>query len=182
MQRVAVIGVTGTGKSTLAASLATKLNLEHVELDALHWGPGWTEADTQTFRNRVDAVTRCERWVVDGNYAKVRDLVWTRADHIVWLDYSLAVTLGRLFVRTMRRIRTQETLWNGNRERFAEQFLSRQSLFLWALHSHPKYRTTYPALLADDACRHATIVRLRSPRETHAWLDEIEVARQSAFN
>jgi len=42
MRRIVVIGTTGARKSTLAASLAARLDLPPIELDALHWGPQWT--------------------------------------------------------------------------------------------------------------------------------------------
>jgi adenylate kinase family enzyme len=173
MQRVAVVGVAGTGKTTMAASLAAKLGLEHVELDALYWEPGWTKADPEVFRRRVQSVAATDRWVMCGNYSKVRDLVWQRADSVVWLDYPLAVTLMRLLRRTLRRVRSGEELWHGNRERFAAQFLSHDSLFLWALETHSKHRATYPALLANERYRHLTAVRLRTPRAAQAWLDSL---------
>ena len=40
-RRIAVIGVTGSGKTTLAQNLAELLGLVHIELDAIHWGPNW---------------------------------------------------------------------------------------------------------------------------------------------
>ena len=45
-----------------------------------------------------------DAWVVDGNYraAGVLKLVWSRADTVVWLDYSLAVTVSRLLSRHLR--------------------------------------------------------------------------------
>lgn len=53
-----------------------------------------------------------------GNYGRVRDLLWPRADTIVWLDYAFPLVLGRLTARTVRRAVTGEILWNGNRETF----------------------------------------------------------------
>ncbi len=47
LRRIVVIGTTGAGKSTLAASLAARLALPQVELDALHWGPQWTPRGTR---------------------------------------------------------------------------------------------------------------------------------------
>ena len=75
MQRVSVIGVTGSGKTTFAASLAARLRVPHVELDALHWEPNWTMAELDVFRRRVARQVSADGWVIDGNYAKVRDLV-----------------------------------------------------------------------------------------------------------
>ncbi len=170
MQRVVVVGATGSGKTTFAASLAAKLEVPHIELDALHWEPNWLMAELEVFRNRVASVIQAERWVADGNYSKVRDLVWSRADTVIWLDYSLVLTLTRLLRRTLARVLTGEELWNGNRERFAEQFLSSESILLWAFKAHARYRATYPALLASEAYRHLRVVRLRTRQDTERWL------------
>jgi adenylate kinase family enzyme len=37
MRRVAVIGGTGSGKTTVSRRLAQRLDVQHVELDALFW-------------------------------------------------------------------------------------------------------------------------------------------------
>jgi len=132
-RRIVVVGTTGSGKTTLAGELARRLEVSHVELDALHWEPNWVEAPIGIFRERVIRAVSGGAWVADGNYSAVRDIVWSRADTIVWLDYSLPAILCRLTRRTFRRIFTREELWNGNRERIWVQFLSRDSIFLWAL-------------------------------------------------
>jgi adenylate kinase family enzyme len=116
MRRIAVVGTTGSGKTSLARLIARRLSIPHIELDALHWEPNWTEAGTAVLRARVGAVTAGAAWVADGNYAKIRDLIWPRADTLVWLDYSLPVILWRLTRRTLRRLLTGEELWNTNRE------------------------------------------------------------------
>src|SRR5687768_1581665 len=123
--RINVTGTTGSGKTTMARNLALKLGVPHVELDALHWDPNWTEASNEVFRERTSTALSCDEWVVDGNYSAVRDIVWSRANLIVWLDYSLPVILAQLWRRSMRRLLSQEELWNGNRESFRTLFLSR---------------------------------------------------------
>jgi adenylate kinase family enzyme len=168
--RIVVVGTTGSGKTTTARRIGEIIGAPHVELDALHWESNWTEADTETFRRRIVEATAGERWVVDGNYAKGRDLVWPRAELIVWLDYSIARIFRHLFFRTTRRIVTQEELWAGNRERFRTGFLSRESLFVWALQTHWKKRKTYPKEFASPELAHVRIVRLRSARATNAFL------------
>ena len=173
MERVSVVGVTGAGKTTFAAALARKLGTTHIELDALHWEPNWVMAEVSVFRDRVAAAIAADRWVADGNYSKARDLVWSRADTIIWLDYSFALSLARLFRRTLGRVRSREELWNGNRERFAEQFLSRESIFLWLIKAYPRYQKTFPDLFAQHAYRHLEVVRLRTPREADVWLSTV---------
>lgn len=174
--RISIVGNTGSGKSTLAANLAKRLDCPHVELDALHWEPNWTSAADDVFRARVRQATAGERWVVDGNYTRVRDIVYERLQMLVWLDYPLGVSLRRLTRRGLQRILTREDLWeSGNRESFRGQFLSRDSLYVWAIKTHGKKRKRYQAFLADPQYAHITVVRLRSPRATEAWLAELPV-------
>jgi hypothetical protein len=143
-----------------------------VEAEALlllHWEPNWTMAELDVFRYRVAAQVSADHWVIDGNYSKVRDLVWGRADTVVWLDYPFAVTFARLVRRTLARLRSGEELWNGNRERIG-QLLSRDSLLVWAVRTYPRYRATFPTLLADQSYAHLRVVRLRAPRGAEKWL------------
>ena len=171
-----MVGVAGSGKTVLAARLARRLGIPHVELDALHWGPGWAEPTPEDFRARVAQALRGERWVADGNYGKAREVTWGRANTLVWLDYPLAQSLGRLFVRTVRRIALREVLWNGNRETLRGQ-LGADSLFPHAVRSHARHRTQYPALLQRPEFAHLKLIRLRSPRGARRWLESIPSAR-----
>lgn len=172
LRRVVVVGATGAGKSVLAERLARSLGLPFVELDALFWGPEWTAAEPAAFRARVAAETAGPAWVVAGNYGAVRDLLWPRADTIVWLDYPLPLVLRRLTARTLRRAFTREVLWNGNRERLWEHAMlwSDRSLFHWLFKTYRVYRRDLPRLFVEPPHAHARIVHLRSPRAAEAWL------------
>ncbi|MDY7079719.1 MAG: adenylate kinase [Chloroflexota bacterium] len=170
-QRIAVVGTTGSGKTTLARRISQCLSISHVELDALHWGPNWTPIPLELFRDRTAQALSGDTWVVDGNYSKVRDIIWSRADTIVWLDYALLVILTRLMWRTLRRIFTQEELWGGNRESFLAQFSTRDSILLWAFRTYPCRRREYPLLFKKPEHDHLAVVRLHSPRATLEWLE-----------
>lgn len=117
MNRIVVIGTTGSGKTSLARALASALGVPRAEQDAFFHEPHWTEAPPERFLARVDAFTAQPAWVIDGNYGLVRELIWSRADTLLWLDYPTAIVFRRLLLRTLRRGLTHEVLWNGNRER-----------------------------------------------------------------
>jgi adenylate kinase family enzyme len=174
LQRAAVVGATGSGKTCLAQTLSDKLAVPHVELDALFWEHGWQPARRDVFRARVEAAVAAPAWVTDGNYHSVRDMIWPRATALIWLDYPLPLVLWRLAWRTLRRLAQREVLWNGNHERLRNHLFSRDSLFLWALKSHPRQRREYPAEMARPAYRHLAVVHLRSPRETEQWLTGLD--------
>ena len=170
VRRVVVVGTTGSGKTALARRLAEQLGYPYVELDALHWKQGWQSTPHDEFRAQVTQAVDGETWIVDGNYQKVRDIVWRRADTIVWLDYALPLILWRLTRRTFGRMVTRQELWAGNQESLRLLF-SRDSILLWALQTYRTLRRTYTALSADPRWAHLTVVRLRSPRACAAWMN-----------
>ena len=172
MRRVVVGGSTASGKSTFARSLAERMGVPLIELDALRHGPNWTETPDGEFRAHIDPLTARDAWVVDGNYSMTMDLTWGRADTLVWLDFPLRLILWRLFLRTNRRIFSREVLWNGNRERFANAYLSRQSLYVWVLRTFWRRRRNWPRWLALGY-RHLLVHRFRTPRDADRWLRSI---------
>jgi adenylate kinase family enzyme len=185
-QRVSVVGSTGTGKTTFARELAAILDVPFTELDAIVWQPGWKMLAANEFLARASERVAEARWVIDGNYggAGVRQLVWSRADTIIWLDYSLLLIWRRLWRRTITRIRDRRELWpgTGNRETFRGAFLSRDSLFVWALTTHRRRRRAYAALFASPELAHARKLRFRDPAEADRWLEAQRTAASSRIH
>jgi adenylate kinase family enzyme len=170
-RRINVIGTSSVGKTTMAAALAELLQVPHVELDALHWEPNWTEAPTPVLRERVRNAIAGDEWVVDGNYALVRDLVWARVEAVVWLDLPLRTVLWRYLRRTTRRVAGRQVLWGGNREHLSTHLFSRDSLLWWILTTYGRRRREYPPLLAGRP--DLVVIRLRSARAADRWLSEL---------
>lgn len=168
MERVIVVGTSCSGKTTLAKQLALALGAPHVELDGIHWMPGWQERPVEEMRQMAGEAAAAERWVMDGNYGAVRDIVWGRATTVVWLNYPFRVVLWRCLRRTIRRAITQEELFSGNRESFRKSFLSRESIILWAVTSHRRVRREYRRILDGGEFPHLRVVELRGPAEAEA--------------
>ena len=163
-----IASASGCGKTTLGRELARRLDVPFHELDALHHGPGWTEATAAELRARVEPLLAGEGWVVDGAYrSKLGDLVLERADVVVWLDLPRRVWLPRLLRRTLQRVVRREELWNGNRETLRNAVFSRGSLLLFAWRTYSPRRRLY-----SEALARFPVVRLRTPREVAGWLDD----------
>jgi hypothetical protein len=169
VDRINVIGNSNAGKTTLARTLAARLGAPHVELDALFWGTEWTPVPTEEFRQRVADALAAPAWVADGGYQVARDIIWGRADTIVWLDYPLRVVLRRWLVRTVQRIRSQDEFWPGTGNRESLRNALRPSGLLWWIvrHHRGKRRRTLERLAVRPDLH---LVRLRSPREADRWL------------
>jgi adenylate kinase family enzyme len=92
LERIVIVGKPGAGKTTLAAQLASRLSLRNIELDGISWQANWVQLPKNDMRERVsEAITVTGDWVLDGNYHSVHDIVWARADTLIWLDYPLRV-------------------------------------------------------------------------------------------
>lgn len=175
-KRIVVIGVTSSGKSTLAETLAERFGMSFIELDALHWEPNWQEAPNDVFRARVEKATQAETWTVAGNYSVVRDITWPKADALIWLDYPLLLVLRQLTRRTFLRWWNQELLWGTNREPIWVHFKlwSKESLFHWLFRTYWRRKREYTMLLSQPANQHLKLFRFKHPNETQQWLESFE--------
>ena len=173
LDRVVVIGTSGSGKTTFARRLAATLDTRCVELDELFWGPDWRpKPEAEFLRLSADAAAH-ERWVVDGNYKVARPFLWPRATAIVWLDYGFGTALARTLRRTLRRALTRQALWHGNRESLRRSFLSRESILLWVITTHGRRKREFASLRSGDAFAHADWIVFRRPADADAFLASV---------
>jgi adenylate kinase family enzyme len=163
-RKIAVIGSSCSGKTTLAARLAEIHHVQHIELDALHHGPNWQEATADELRARVeDAIADLDGWVTDGNYmGKLGTWLIDQADTIVWLDLPLRTLLVRIYRRSRRRMRDRVELWHpGNVETWRGIWV----LSSYTVRVHHRRRRYWPPRFAGK-----DVVRLRTQAEADAWL------------
>jgi adenylate kinase family enzyme len=177
--RIVVTGTSGAGKTTLARRIAAELDISHIELDAINWQPGWHDIsrhDPAQFARRVTRATGDRAWVADGNYGQVRDILWQRATHLVWLDYDRPVVMARVILRSFARALSRTELWpgTGNRETW-RRWLRPSHPIRWAWDTWARRRADTEARLALPEWSHLRVLRLRRPAEARnvtAWLGQ----------
>ncbi len=169
-QRIHVLGSSGAGKTTFARAIAQRLDIPHWEMDAIFWQPDWQYLSVEEFRATLEQKLAADAWVVDGNYRRVRDILWSRADTVVFLDYPFWLSSGRLLRRSWTRGLRQQELWAGNHESLRRSFFSRDSILLYTLKCHYRKRRQNLADLQDPAYAHLRVQIFRWPRQAERWL------------
>jgi len=164
MQRVAIVGCSGGGKSTLARAMGHRLGLPVTHLDNLYWKPGWTHSQLEEFRPKVEAVAAEDRWIIEGNFTSASALRFARADTVVWIELPIPVCLWRAFRRMLLNFgRARDDLSPGCPERFDLEFY--RYILDWNRLTRPKMAA---ALSASAPL--ARLVRLSSDRAKRRFL------------
>eukprot|EP01124_Arcella_intermedia_P035427 TRINITY_DN9022_c0_g1_i1.p1 TRINITY_DN9022_c0_g1~~TRINITY_DN9022_c0_g1_i1.p1 ORF type:complete len:255 (-),score=17.66 TRINITY_DN9022_c0_g1_i1:73-837(-) len=139
--KIAILGICGVGKSTLAKELARSLGLVYIELDHFGWQPGWKHVPLNEFQDSLkkelerveEAIQKGQSngWVIDGNWKGVRCVFVEEVTHFVWLDFAFPLVFCRLTARIFSRWWNQTPVCNGNVESLLSHFSSRDSLYYW---------------------------------------------------
>jgi adenylate kinase family enzyme len=167
------MGDPGSGKSTVAKAISDRLDLPYFELDAVHWLANWQMKGLDDFRGEVRDIAAEDKWVVDGNYTKVRDIILARADTLIFLSPPLFVSIPRLIKRTLRRVFLKEELWAGNRESIKNTFFSSESLILFSLRSHKRRGQQFLNIQKNKKFQHFQFHRFRKQSEIDAWISSL---------
>ena len=175
MNRIAIVGDSGSGKTWLGGELAKRTGYPHIELDSLYWQEDWTPLPENELHGVVATAIAGDNWIIDGNYASVQPVVLEAADTIVWLDLPRWRVMTAITRRTLDRIFRKRTLWNNNRERLPNLLTwePEDNIIRWAWVQHPMYRKRYGAMALDPGHAHLEWVRLRSRREIDDWLNRV---------
>jgi len=102
MDRVAIVGCGGSGKSWLARSLGGVLGLKPVHLDGLYYDQGWKPLAQDRFAVLQRDLVTAPRWIIDGNYASSLPIRLRAADTVIFLDLPSRTCLCAIVRRRLR--------------------------------------------------------------------------------
>lgn len=174
LERVVVVGTSGCGKTTFARHLAEALNLPCLEVDTLFWLPGWRPRDRTEFRELAGKFVQRETWVIDGNYGALRDIIWPRATHIIWLNYRFSRALWQVTRRTLSNIIHRREVFPGCPETFQNVFLSRDSIIWWTISTYHRRKRNYEKLSQGEEFPHLKWIEFGHPRKANEFLDSLK--------
>ena len=166
MERILIIGCSGSGKSRLARQLGQKLGLPVVHLDQLWWKENWQNVTVEEFDSRLAMALEMERWIIDGNYSRTMEARLMKCDTVIYLDFSRwACLLGMCQRITSTRGKTRPDMPAGCPERFSWEFVK----WIWNFNRNNRVRNyTYLA-----KAKHAKAVVLKNRKEVRRFLDTI---------
>ena len=159
VERVAIVGCGGAGKSTFAAALGERTGLPVIHLDRYFWKPGWVETEREEWRRRQAELLSGDRWIVDGNYAGTADERFARADTVIVIARPRLACIAGAIRRTARN-HGRAIQAEGCPERFQAEF------YRWIWNFERDSRPLIDAALARHP--HLRVVEL-GDRAAMAW-------------
>ena len=171
MQRVLVMGSSGSGKSTFARRLSEMTGLPFVSLDALYWKPGWVASDNAEFGQRVAAVAGRPQWVMDGNFTSsgAGELRRQSSDTVIWFDlprWSCMLGIMKRIAGSYGQVRPE--MAEGCPEKFDFEFF--RYVWTYRRQQRPKLLKYFEGLRADQS-----FVRFTERTQANAYLKQIEL-------
>lgn len=166
MERIMIIGCSGSGKSRLALELKEKLGLPVVHLDQLWHKNGWQHISREDFDSRLAMAMNMDRWIIDGNYSRTIPQRLPKCDTIIYLDFSRWECLLGVFQRILLyRGKVRPDMADGCPERFDWEFIK----FVWNFNKNNRVMNyTYLA-----QAKHAEQIVLKNRREVRAFLKSL---------
>ena len=99
MEKIAIIGSPGAGKTTLATKISSMLKIKVIHLDRLLWKRGWQGKSSDTRIDILQALDMEKRWIIEGIYLNSSEPLLNTTDTIIFLDIPPLLCLQHIIKR-----------------------------------------------------------------------------------
>lgn len=172
IQKIAIIGAPGTGKSTLAEKLHTTTQLPVFHLDQYFWHPNWQHPDEDAYKKIHDTIHDKKQWIIDGMNLKYLESRIQKADLIIFLDYPRHIYMSRIIKRMIQNYgKTGPHSAPGCNEKFNLKFLK---FFWWVIQFKKNYMPIIQELM-EKYSSSKQIVRIKKPQRLAQELVKINL-------
>lgn len=165
MERIAIVGCGGSGKSYLARQLGRLLGAPVTHLDAVYFDDEWNPLPMEKFEALQRELVAAPRWVIDGNYNSTLQVRLEAADTIIFMDLSTRACLWGIISRQLRHGRGQNTQ-TGVYNRINWDVLR------YVAGYRRKMRPRVQAKI-DQYATHAQVITLTSRRQARRFLRDL---------
>lgn len=106
MNRIAIVGNSGAGKSIFAKKLGIKLNIKVFHLDNLYHLSEKSNKNPSSWDNVQNRLVLVNKWIIDGNFPRTWHIRFKFADTIIFFDFPILLSLFRVLYRRIRYNKT----------------------------------------------------------------------------
>lgn len=123
--KIAIIGYSGSGKSTTATQLGKLFDIPVLHLDSVQFTAGWQESNRQEALGTVASFMEQANWIIDGNYTDFLQAERLQAaDKIIFMDFPRLTCLKRVLQRYLQyRGKTRPDMAADCNEKIDKDFL-----------------------------------------------------------
>lgn len=159
--KILVIGISGTGKSTLSRKISHELALPLYHMDSVIWEENWKESKAEKVEDNLKKIVEMSSWVVEGWIDYYSKDLFKSASTVIYLDYpGWLAMLGGVQRWWRHRGSNRPEMPKGCNEVLNFQFLRTMLL----RHERPHIEKT----LLDFKPKN--IIRFRSRQQAEQWL------------
>ena len=170
MQKLAVFGNAGGGKSTLSKRLSAIAGLPLYILDKIQYRPGGAEVPQEEYKRVHQEILDTERWIIDG--FGCMETLWLRlerADTLVFVDLPLFIHFWWVTKRLIVGHFKPPEGWPENSPILQSSLSSYRVLWLCRKYLTPRYREYIKQVQSTKSVYH-----IRSTQEIAQFIELIE--------
>lgn len=171
INRIAVIGAPGSGKTTLAAELKSIYNLPVFNIDSIYQLPNWVMRDPVERDKQIIIESKKEKWIIDGTFIDTLEERVRRADKVIFLDYSTFTFLRGIFKRLIKNYGKEKPEMPGCKEKF-------DLSFIFYVATYNLKRRKYIIEILDKYPKKDVLI-FKKQKELNNWLEDMKKSTDS---